>query len=1588
MSQTSRALCALWLTAFAAPALHAQSFQGIGFLSSPTPSSTAKDVSSDGSVVVGESSSPTGVGTTLGGAYRWDGALQALPYLYPDFPYGTLARGVSSNGAVAVGGSAGRTFAGLAATRWVGSTAQFVGPPFTASAYAASADGSVVVGQVAAQTFRWANGSAQVIVIGGQSIGRDVSANGAVMVGYAFTPSTRAYRWENGAVTFLPDLAEDSDEYVTDAYGISADARIIVGYAGSAAGQRMVRWVDGVVENLGPGLAYSTSADGEVVVGASSVTANGRRALIWRPGAGVQDLRAFLVDSLGLNLTGWTLLQANAVSDDGTTIVGDGRDPAGRLQGWRARLRTTLTVNVTGDTPDTNPADGVCDAVAATPGNQCTLRAAFQEAEAQSGMQPIRFRLPEDDFTIIVGSNLPILTQPTDIVAAPRMDGRLGVRIDGAGRMGDGIVIASGGPVHIEGLSVTGFRGAGIALGGAGRHVVERCHLGVGVVGNEPGANGAGVLVAAPGATVRASVVSGNRWPDGTAGAGRVLDAYVGTGVLVVTADAAGVTVARNLLGVTADSLAARPNTVGVAAVGVAGLVVEGNTVLAERAGVRLTGSESAPTTDARIVGNTLGLLPTGQIPPTGPSSGVGVLVENARGTRVGGAAARTGRAPGNVIGGWGVAVFAIGTAAGRATGTRIAGNLVGLDSTGTAARPNGVGVGVSGGAADTRVGGWAAGERNVISGSIATAGSGGAGIAVTSGDGTATTGEPTATVIAGNTIGTDIAGTTRIGNGRWGIYVGPYPGGAAGGVSDVTIGATAAMAGGAPPERRRNVVLGSREANVFVDRTGPASDAPVRVVGNWIGLDATGAGGIDQGTYGGATRVGVHVRGTARAVVGGAGEDGNVVSGHRVGVWMAADDGVVVGNRVGTDPAGLARRANSHGVAVSGSRVRVGLAADGTAVPNVVSGNILAGASNGINDGVGIFVASADFVEGVAGRGAARGEAGGLAFLRADTPEQAAARVDEPLARGSAPPAVDNVVGYNLVGLTATGDAAVVPTPEVNRTIAVWVSSGAVGTQVYANAISGTYAGLVVLAPTNVTVTTFPAGTRVAGNRIGLAAAGGDDAFVPNRRFGLYVAGDTDTVVGDGAVAGQGPNRIAGTGTQGSGLPPPDSAPGIVILHPDDAPNGWPVGGPTLRRNLVYGNEGLAVTRDAEHFGVTPNSGDNTSGGLSFNHPDLFRAVADGAALTVTGQVQVPMAVEVYADRPCDASGHGEGRVYLGTVQSADGGFDGTVAAPPAPDWRVSVTGTNAGGVTSEFSRCQPVSAPGEALARAVGSGETPTVAGPDLTLAVTSNSGRPEGRAEGLARGAETSGSETSGAAASVAEASGAAARAAGTLYVGLHRGPADDGPAGGAFAGAATGSDGTTVAPNAVLRQRFWSVRTDGLAGIVYTACLRTDGLAGLPMPGQAVVVTRPSRGAAWTPHPSTRTLAGAAAFLCAAGLTGVGDLAVGVDGRVNPVAAEAEPDAGPQEAPPTAFSLATHPNPARGAATVTVAMPTAGPVRVEAFDALGRRVALLHDGPLAAGTHTLGLDAAALPPGVYVVRAVTGATVASRRLTVVR
>jgi probable HAF family extracellular repeat protein len=88
------------------------------------------------------------------------------------------------------------------------------------------------------------------------------------------------------------------------------------------------------------------------------------------------------------------------------------------------------------------------------------------------------------------------------------------------------------------------------------------------------------------------------------------------------------------------------------------------------------------------------------------------------------------------------------------------------------------------------------------------------------------------------------------------------------------------------------------------------------------------------------------------------------------------------------------------------------------------------------------------------------------------------------------------------------------------------------------------------------------------------------------------------------------------------------------------------------------------------------------------------------------------------------------------------------------------------------------------------------------------------------------------------------------------------------------------------------------------------------------------------------------------------------------------------------PARRLRLEAAPNPAGDRALLTVRVEMATAARVTIYDGLGRRVAIVHDGPLTAGSHRLPVDVRGLPSGLYLVRAEAGGPAVSQPLTVVR
>jgi probable HAF family extracellular repeat protein len=118
------------------------------------------------------------------------------------------------------------------------------------------------------------------------------------------------------SITWLGTLGGSESE----AYGVSADGRVVVGRARNAAGQwRAFRWTaEGGMRDLGTlggseSWAYGVSADGSVVVGWAQNAAGHRRAFRWTA------LSGRMVD---LGTLGGNQSEAYGVSADGAVVVG------------------------------------------------------------------------------------------------------------------------------------------------------------------------------------------------------------------------------------------------------------------------------------------------------------------------------------------------------------------------------------------------------------------------------------------------------------------------------------------------------------------------------------------------------------------------------------------------------------------------------------------------------------------------------------------------------------------------------------------------------------------------------------------------------------------------------------------------------------------------------------------------------------------------------------------------------------------------------------------------------------------------------------------------------------------------------------------------------------------------------------------------------------------------------------------------------------------------------------------------------------------------------------------------------------------
>jgi len=174
---------------------------------------------------------------------------------------------------------------------------------------------------------------------GSRSIAYGVSADGSVVVGWAYNTSgqIRAFRWT--AQTGMQDLGTLGGDW-SQALSVSADGSVVVGSAGNASGQgRAFRWTaQAGMQDLGTlggaeSAAYGVSADGSVVVGWAYNTSGNSRAFRWTAQTGMQDLGT---------LPGYVESLSYGVSTDGSVVVEWAYNASGNSRAFRWTAQTGM----------------------------------------------------------------------------------------------------------------------------------------------------------------------------------------------------------------------------------------------------------------------------------------------------------------------------------------------------------------------------------------------------------------------------------------------------------------------------------------------------------------------------------------------------------------------------------------------------------------------------------------------------------------------------------------------------------------------------------------------------------------------------------------------------------------------------------------------------------------------------------------------------------------------------------------------------------------------------------------------------------------------------------------------------------------------------------------------------------------------------------------------------------------------------------------------------------------------------------------------------------------------------------------------
>lgn len=673
--------------------------------------------------------------------------------------------------------------------------------------------------------------------------------------------------------------------------------------------------------------------------------------------------------------------------------------------------------------------------------------------------------------------------------------------------------------------------------------------------------------------------------------------------------------------------------------------------------GILVDGADSVT-----IAGNYIGTDFTGLIDLGNGQDGI-QLQNNAANNTIGGLTS-TDR---NVVSGnnnAGIAIDGVGSA-----GNTLIGNYIGLGSDGATSLGNTFdGVHLQA-AINTIIGSSNSAGRNVISGNAIN------GIGMDSAVGT---------IVQGNYIGTNAAGTAAVGNQAQGIYLG----------NTSTSNVIGTDLNGTNDATEGNLISGNADNGIQFWGANVSSNA---IRGNIIGLNATQSAKLGNGTQGIQLGSGAH----SNTIGGTSALAANIVSGNTLaGVELNGSGtslNTVLGNFIGTNASSAAGIGNSVGVLILAGATNNTIGGTTSSARNIISGNAYYGidiTGTGTNNNqiqgnyIGTNVAgTAALANGSIGviieAGASSNTIGGSTSARNIISGNSQYGIDVTGATTSS-----NVITSNYIGLDATGTTAI-----SNGGWGVAVDFNAVGT-----IIGGTGAGdgNVISGNTNSSPSAGRGGiyvwgtnTRIQGNTIGLNAA----------RTAAVANGDSSQSISAGIwVNGGGTgNQIGGTTSSAANVISGNIGAGIAT---DTSSNTV-----SIQRNSIYANSGLGI--DLANDGVTLNDSNDADVGTNtlLNFPVIYSAVIVGGNVTITGEARSGATVDFYESD--DAAGSpGEGRTWIGsglvsgftagTIDSTARQFSFAFAVGSLVSGdRVTATATLSGS-TSEFSSNVTDLAPG----------------------------------------------------------------------------------------------------------------------------------------------------------------------------------------------------------------------------------------------------------------------------------------------------